>query len=460
MDDETLTIAGYPLVRALRRDDRREVWVGADASSAGVELHRALTGEDAALAREAEALLAAEHPHLLPVLDVATDGGAVLVRPLVPHDLAAWLVQRRAPRPGEAVTALAPVASALAALHAIGASAGGCDAHEVRLDGDGAPMLVAAGACVETLRPTPAWREESAGVAADIASWRALAVAVLEAGGESLPAEVEGALERHDLAAAAEALLAAWPALPLALETASPPPAAPAPGRMRRRERPAGLDRVLARVALLAERSAERAGPLVPAAVAALSRVRPRFWAVAGGGAAAAIVSALLLASPGDAGAVGADPAPIAYERGGAGAPEAPDGRAAAEDGATAPAQHDGAGGPDEAVAPGEAASESAEAAGSATPDADPVAAAAALLAEREACLDADDAACLVLLHEPGSPQLGADEPWRMPADGRLEVVQRLGDAWLLRVVSETAPASVLVMSTEAGWTLRDAWSD
>ena len=91
---------------------------------------------------------------------------------------------------------------------------------------------------------------------------------------------------------------------------------------------------------------------------------------------------------------------------------------------------------------------------------ADPLAGAAALLAEREACLDAGDAACLVGLHEPDSPLLTAPAPWRMPDDGVLEVVQQLGDAWLLRVVSGDEPASVLVMSTEAGWTLRDAWSD
>ncbi|RWR16867.1 hypothetical protein D8Y24_12545, partial [Agrococcus lahaulensis] len=103
-------------------------------------------------------------------------------------------------------------------------------------------------------------------------------------------------------------------------------------------------------------------------------------------------------------------------------------------------------------------ASHAADAAAGAV-TADPLAGAAALLAEREACLDAGDAACLVGLHEPDSPQLVADEPWRMPDDGRLEVVQQLGDAWLLRVVSETAPASMLAMSTEAGWVLRDAWS-
>ena len=47
-----------------------------------------------------------------------------------------------------------------------------------------------------------------------------------------------------------------------------------------------------------------------------------------------------------------------------------------------------------------------------------------------------------------------------MPDDGTLVLVQRLGDAWLLRVDSEREPASVLAMSTEAGWTLRDAWVD
>jgi eukaryotic-like serine/threonine-protein kinase len=452
VDDETLTIAGYPLVRALRRDDRREVWVGADASGAGVEVHRARPGEDAALAREAEALLAADHPHLLPVLDVAADAGAVLVRPLVPHDLAAWLVERSAPRPGEAVTALAPVASALAALHALGASAGGCDAHDVRLDGDGAPMLLAEGAAIETERPTLAWREGSDGVAADVASWRALADAVLGAAGERLPTEVEHALEHHDLAAASAALLAAWSALPLALEAAAAPDAAaPVPGRMRRRERPAGLDRVLSRVALVAERAVERAGPLLPSAVAAVTRVRPRFWAIAGCGGAAMLAAALLLAPQGDdAGAAGLAPEPAASQPGVEAAVEA---EAEASEHPTEPAEGSEAdGAADPSV--GEATEEST----SGVEDADPVEAAAAVLAEREACLDAGDAACLVLLHEPGSPQLDTAEPWRMPDDGRLEVVQRLGDAWLLRVVSETAPASVLVMSTEAGWTLRDAW--
>ncbi|WP_146797146.1 hypothetical protein [Agrococcus baldri] len=437
MDDEGATIAGYPLLRALRRDAEREAWVAADASGAGVELHRARAGGAAVLAGEVEALLALEHPHLVPILDVAVDDGPVVVRPLLPRDLADWLLQRRAPAVGEAVTVLAPVAAALGALHAIGASAGGCTAQDVRLDPDGAPMLLGEGARRETDRPTEAWREGSEGVAADVAGWRLLASAVLEAAGEALPEGVAAALDRRDLLAAADVLLASWPALPLELGTLEP--AAPAArARVRRRERAAGVEVVWARLALLAERLVERGGPAAQRLVAAVASVRPRFWAVAGCGAAALTVTAVLLSQAGaaDAGAVDGGAA------GGAAA------------GGTAPASA-----PPES--PGEPSPQPEPTGGAAAPDAeDPVVAAAALLSEREACIDAGDAACLVALHEPDSPQLSAEQPWRLPDDGTLELVQRIGDAWLLRVVSERQPASVLVMSTEAGWTLRDAWAD
>ena len=85
-------------------------------------------------------LLLADHAHLVPILDVATDAGVVLVRPLLPRDLAGWVLERGAPQPGEAVTALAPIAAALGALHAVGATAGGVTAQQVRLDADGAPL--------------------------------------------------------------------------------------------------------------------------------------------------------------------------------------------------------------------------------------------------------------------------------------------------------------------------------
>ncbi|MFJ6113507.1 hypothetical protein ACIQC8_05265 [Agrococcus sediminis] len=449
MDDEgatgPATIAGLQLVRALRHDGEREAWVASDASGSAVEVHRSRAGADDALAREAEAVLAAAHPHLVPILDVATDGGAVVIRPLLPRDLAAWLLQRGAPAPGEAVTALAPVAAALAALHSVGAAVDGFGAQDVRLDPDGAPLLLAAGARVETARPTEAWRDASPAVAADVDAWRRLAATVVEAAGAALPAAVETALERRDLAAAGDALLAAWPGLPLALD---PPPArgeaehrAGARGGqrhgagLRRRDRAGGVDALWSRAALLLDRAAARGGPLLERARGAAGSVRPRFWAIAGASAVAGAIALGLALPAGSAGAdAPSDDAPAAT------APTAP--------ASTAPT--------DPTRAPD--ASHAADAAAGAV-TADPLAGAAALLAEREACLDAGDAACLVGLHEPDSPQLVADEPWRMPDDGRLEVVQQLGDAWLLRVVSETAPASMLAMSTEAGWVLRDAWS-
>ena len=432
-DSAAPTIAGHPLVRALRRDVEREVWVASAASGAGVELHRSLPGEEALLAREAEALLLADHPHLVPILDVATDAGVVLIRPLLPRDLAGWLRERGAPQPGEAVTALAPIAAALGSLHAVGAAVGGVPAQQVRIDPDGAPLLVGDGARVETARPSPAWRERSEAVAADVAGWHALAETVLAAGGAEVPDGVARALEARDLAAAGEALLAAWPALPLALQPDATP-AVVARARMRHRERAAGLEAVWARVAVLLERAAGRMPSLAPVGATprpavilqSLRAVRPRFWATAAAGAVAVAVAALL-------------PTSVAGET----APPVP--TAGADASATSSASAD----PVAGLAVGAPGSTD-----------DPVAGAAMLLAEREACLDAGDAACLVGLHEPDSPQLTADRPWRMPADGRLELVQRLGEAWLLRVLSNDEPASVLVMSSEAGWTLRDAWSD
>ncbi|MET4099998.1 hypothetical protein ABIB37_002235 [Agrococcus sp. UYP10] len=424
-EEDRPTIAGHPLVRLLRRTAEREVWVAADASGAGVELQRSMPGEEALLAREVEALLLADHAHLEPILDVATDAGVVVVRPLLPRDLADWLRDRGAPDPGEAVTALAPIAAALGALHAVGATAGAVSAHHVRLDADGAPLLTGEGARVEAAKPSIAWREGSAGVAADADAWRSLAEAVLAGCGEALPDAVERAIAARDLAAAGAALLEAWPALPLALQPDVG--AAVATTQRRRRIRAEGLEAVWARAAVLLERVAGRmrwpGGGVVGRSLAA---VRPRFWAVAVGGVAA-VALALLLPAPG-----AADEGSRAAERS----------DASARPTASSPVS------PRPQAQPHEPAMTD-----------DPVAGAALLLAEREACLAVGDAACLVGLHEPDSPQLTAASPWRMPDDGRLELVQRLGDAWLLRVVSERAPASVLVMSTEAGWTLRDAWS-
>jgi len=47
----------------------------------------------------------------------------------------------------------------------------------------------------------------------------------------------------------------------------------------------------------------------------------------------------------------------------------------------------------------------------------------------------------------------------RLPADAVLSEVAVLGDAVLVDVASTTQPASVLVVRTDAGWMLRDAWA-
>ncbi|WP_413319747.1 hypothetical protein AA0Z99_04195 [Agrococcus sp. 1P02AA] len=469
MSDEGAQIAGHPLVRALRRDAEREVWVAADGPAGdadGVELHRSLAGAESVIAREAEALLAAGHPHLVPILDLATDGGAVLVRPLLPLSLADWLVQRQAPSPGEAVTALAPIAAALGALHAVGARAGGCTAGAVRLDGDGAPLLLGEGAQIETARPTQAWLESSEGVGADVDGWRRLLTAVLDACGRSVPERVDAALAARDMTGAGAALLAEWPALPLALPPL-PTGTADAPAdarhawsrqagsrqalRARDRGRPSVVDALLARVALLAEAVVERGGRAAPRIVQAVGAVRPRFWGVAAVGAAALIVAAVALWPQGEGASRSTAAAPLVPATSG------PAPVPAAEPTALADADGVGAGG---SASDRPTSDDAASDGGVVESPEQAVAAVAALLVEREACIAAGDAACLAVLHEPSSPQLTAAEPWRMPDDGTLVLVQRLGDAWLLRVDSEREPASVLAMSTEAGWTLRDAWVD
>ncbi|QCR19379.1 hypothetical protein [Agrococcus sp. SGAir0287] len=389
-------LAGHRIVRIVREEgDRRIVAAFGDAA---VELHVAEGSAAADAAREAEALLAVDHPHLLPVLDVATQSGAVvLVRPPSTSTAAAWLLARGAPAPGEVVTVLAPVLAAVAALHDAGAHAGRIDLHAIALDEDGAPALVGAGAGIETRRSTDAWRGASPGVAADCAALAALVDDLLAAAGERTPEPVAAALERHEPDAAARALLAAWPALPL--QHARVEPAIARRGRERARVDDA---------ASLPVRWLQRA-------LAQAATVRRPVWIAAAGGAAA-LVGALVL------GGVGAsDPVPAA-------APGVSPTGVAAPVASTPPA-----------------------------PEASPVDAAEALLLLREACLDAGDDACLASVLDPSGG--AAQATWRMPADAVLAEAAVLGDAVLVDVASATQPASVLVVRTDAGWMLRDAWA-
>lgn len=391
-------LAGHRIVRIVRDGAGRRV-VAAFGDEA-VELHVGEGDAAAEVALEAQALLAVRHPHLLPVLDVATEGGAVvLVRPSSATTAAAWLVARGTPAPGEVVTVMAPVLSAVAALHDAGARAGRIDLHAIALDDDGAPALVGSGAAIETQRATDAWRAASAGVAADCAALAALVDDLLVAAGERMPDAVASALDRRDPAAASTALLAAWPALPI--EHARAAPAAP----RRARER---------------VRVDERASTLVrwlQLGLAHATTVRRPVWIAAAAGAAALVV-ALALAG---AGASSVDEPPSA---------------------------------------PSSATQDPTDAPLASTPpsvDASALDATASLLAMREACLDAGDDACLAAILDPtGGAGVSA---WRLPADAAFAEVAVLGDAVLVDVASSSEPASVLVVRTDAGWMLRDAWA-
>lgn len=394
-------IAGHRIVRVVRDAGERRVL--AAFGDEAVELHVGAGAAAAELASEAEVLLRVRHPHLLPVVDVAThDGAVVLVRPRSTATAAEWLLARGAPRAGEVVTLVAPVLEAVAAVHDAGASAGRIDLHAIVLDDDGAPALVAAGAEQESTLPTAAWRDASDGVRADCDALGVVVDDLLATCGERTPDAVRAALDARDVGAAAIALLAAWPALPI--ERVRSEPVAPRSERERRRARRSTDAPMVVR---WLQSALEHAGT-----------VRRPVWIVAGAGAAALVVALAL---------------------GGAGASVAEE--------AAPPAMADDAA--PQAVAP--------VATTPPAPETSAVDAAAALLAAREACLAAEDADCLAGILDPTGG--AAASAWRLPADAALAEVAVLGDAVLVDVASSSEPASVLVVRTDAGWMLRDAWA-
>ncbi|GAA2173527.1 hypothetical protein GCM10009846_15870 [Agrococcus versicolor] len=389
-------IAGHRVVRVVRDEGERRVL--AAFGDQAVELHVGRGAAAATMAQEAAVLLAVPHAHLLPVLDVATlDDAVVLVRPSCATTAAAWLLARGAPRVGEVVTIAAPILSAVAALHAAGATAGRIDLHALVLDEDGCPSLVGVGAERRTTSPTQAWRASCEAVAADCDALLVLVDELVGACGEPVPIGVRDALRARDADAAADGLLEAWPAVPIEHAHAAPAPPRRARERVRRVE------------------EASRAVRWAQDALAQLGAVRRPVW-LAGGAGAVALAGALVLAGTASSAPVADAPASSASPGGGS----------------------------------------SVDAAAPPTPEATSVEAAGALLAAREACLDAADDACLAAILDPTGA--AAASTWRLPGDATLTEVAVLGDAVLVDVASSSEPASVLVVRTDAGWMLRDAW--
>ncbi|WP_278246986.1 serine/threonine-protein kinase [Klenkia brasiliensis] len=146
--DRCPVVPGYVLEERLGRGGSGEVWRarprrGGPAVAVKV-LHR---GDPEQQVREAEVLAGLEHPHLVALHEVVRrrtrDGEqvALVLDLLAGGSLADLLARRGRLRPGEVVTAVAPVAAALAHLHDRGIVHGDLSPGNVVLTAEGRPML-------------------------------------------------------------------------------------------------------------------------------------------------------------------------------------------------------------------------------------------------------------------------------------------------------------------------------
>jgi eukaryotic-like serine/threonine-protein kinase len=141
------TVAGFRIVRKLGSGSRAEVLLGhaggAEPRTAALKVFRAEVPLDS-IDAELRALGAANHAHVVQLRDLAggADGRPVLVLERLPlGSLAQLLSQRGQLSPGEAVTILAPLAAAVAALQASGVTHGAITAGRVLFRESGAPVL-------------------------------------------------------------------------------------------------------------------------------------------------------------------------------------------------------------------------------------------------------------------------------------------------------------------------------
>jgi hypothetical protein len=142
-------LRGYAVERLLGSGATSDVWAArASASGARVALKRIRVAADAGRARDEAALLAAlDHPNLVRLHDlIETDEAAVLVLDLAEGgSLAELLATRGRLTPGEVITALAPVAAALAYLHDACVVHGDVSAANVLFAANGVPLLADVG---------------------------------------------------------------------------------------------------------------------------------------------------------------------------------------------------------------------------------------------------------------------------------------------------------------------------
>lgn len=437
---------GVRVVRVLARDhytERLLVHVDDEDGSTPAELVRACDAAGSVGVRRAiSALDRLQTAGIVGPIDVLDDGGTPAL--LLPHQRGATLSDLLASRlqwqAGEAVAVLAPLVEVLDGMHDAGVAHGGLTAGRVTMLLDGVWIAGFDSAELFPARAPEVVRESVLGVTRDREALRSLAVDILSrVGGSRATAahELGMRLQTASGARIAEQLgvglaeLAA--AIPVVMHDPDPRdegmPHAPAGAVATREELPSNVRaRILARAAQLVASLRE--------VLAGMPSGRRRI--VVGGGAAVAVAGLLLaVIPPGDR-----DEVPSTQEESGSHADPA------------SPPAPEGTPEGDPMGEPGRLD--------------DPAEAAIALVEQREECFRQLSVLCLDGVDQIGSEALSVDRSamLRLQDGGEdvspkvdpvaARVVERLGDSALVEIGPETAPASLLMMRSEAGWRIRD----
>jgi serine/threonine protein kinase len=135
-------LSGYRLLRPVGGADGKSTWL-ARATGSDATVSVTVEGPSEAVERTISVQCRVRSPHVLSLVDLATDadGRVVLAWEHTDGTLAALLASRARLAPGEAVTILAPAAAGLAAIHRAGLSHGALSPASVLFCPDGRPVL-------------------------------------------------------------------------------------------------------------------------------------------------------------------------------------------------------------------------------------------------------------------------------------------------------------------------------
>jgi eukaryotic-like serine/threonine-protein kinase len=435
------TLGGYRLVRKLGEGARAEVLLAYpqsdsdDARAVAIKVFGPEVGDTAAIT-EIEALSRAVGDHVVKLIDLAAGphgAPALVLERITGGSLGRLLRDRVSLRLGEAITILVPLARTLRRLHDCGVVHGGLRLEAVAFTGVGAPVLTCFGSArlIEPRMP-PARLEQDEGVIRDLEDFARVARAVLDRLSQpvALPEPGPDWLERVEQVLFALGVPESVRFSPDHSSELPPPgrilaaPPGPAEPETSTKVRPfgVGLPEWLDRDVL-----GESSRDWVRRVRLAIGVVRPRIW-IALGSAAGALILAVVLIPPSRPAAEelpNPSPSVLAISAGG-------DGEVVGDD---------------------------------------PLVALPKLLALRERCIRDLSVLCLDDVDQQGSAALADDQllirslqqgveqtgSLRVEAS-QLSLDERLGDSALVSLgdVSDSEPASLLMMKSEAGWRIRD----